>query len=66
MEQVERGDLMSAYHRRLTGENEELRLECARRWSAWEMATSRLLVDRDLIKRASSDEWALQFARIES
>lgn len=29
------------------------------------MATSRLIVDHDLLKRAETDAWALQFARIE-
>ncbi|KAL6076181.1 Proline iminopeptidase, variant 3 [Balamuthia mandrillaris] len=35
--EVERGDLMSAYYRRLTGNNEEEKLACARAWSVWEM-----------------------------
>ena len=63
--QVERDDMMSAYYRRLTGDDESKRLLCARRWSQWEMATSRLFVDENLLKRAESDQWALQFARIE-
>ena len=63
--QVERCDMMSAYHRRLTGTDPEVQLKCAQRWSAWEMATSRLIQDHDLIKRAEKDAWALQFARIE-
>jgi len=29
------------------------------------MATSRLLVDHELLKRVDLDDWALQFARIE-
>jgi len=64
--EVERHDLMSAYHRRLTGDDAAVRLKCAQRWSGWEMATSRLFVDPELIKRAEADEWAIQFARIES
>jgi proline iminopeptidase len=64
--EVERHDLMSAYHRRLTGSDRALQMKCAQRWSAWEMATSRLYVDPELIKRADADEWAVQFARIES
>ncbi|KAK2175393.1 hypothetical protein NP493_732g02011 [Ridgeia piscesae] len=62
---VERDDMMGAYYRRLTGDNEEKRLLCAQRWSQWEMTTSRLFVDQNLLKRAESDQWALQFARIE-
>ena len=57
--------MMGAYYRRLTGDDETTRLLCAQRWSQWEMATSRLFVDENLLKRAESDEWALQFARIE-
>jgi len=57
--------MMGAYYRRLTGDNEEKRLLCAQRWSQWEMTTSRLFVDQNLLKRAESDQWALQFARIE-
>eukprot|EP01087_Luapelamoeba_hula_P017725 TRINITY_DN5613_c0_g2_i1.p1 TRINITY_DN5613_c0_g2~~TRINITY_DN5613_c0_g2_i1.p1 ORF type:complete len:324 (-),score=59.19 TRINITY_DN5613_c0_g2_i1:106-1077(-) len=62
----ERGDLMSAYHRRLTGDDEEVKRKCAIAWSVWEMATSRLYVDPDYIARAADDvEFALAFARIE-
>ncbi|ESN99206.1 hypothetical protein HELRODRAFT_66673 [Helobdella robusta] len=63
---VERADLISAYHRRLTGDDMKAKLECARRWSEWEMATSRLIVDKNLLSRTDSDTWVLQFARIES
>ncbi|KAK3105023.1 hypothetical protein FSP39_015399 [Pinctada imbricata] len=64
--EVERGDIMSAYHRRLTSEDEETRLEAAKAWSTWEMSTSRLVMDEDMLKRTESDIWALSFARIES
>jgi len=58
--------MMSAYHRRLTGSDSATQLEAARCWSRWEMTTSRLIVDKDLLQRVESDTWALQFARIES
>ena len=61
--QVERHDMISAYYRRLTGDDESVRLECARRWSSWEMAMSRLRVDASMLKRAESDVWALHAAR---
>jgi len=63
--EVERGDLMSAYHRRLTGSNYDEKLKCAKAWTTWEMATSRLMVDPEAIKRGEADEFALAFARIE-
>jgi len=33
--EVERGDMMSAYHRRLTGTNEAEKLRCAKAWTTW-------------------------------
>lgn len=41
----ERGDMVKAYYKRLTGENEEERAAAGMAWSVWEMATSRLFVD---------------------
>lgn len=62
----ERGDMMKAYHKRLTGEDEAVRDQCALAWSRWEMATSKLVVDPKYLDRAQNPKWALQFARIES
>ncbi|MFN6994614.1 MAG: prolyl aminopeptidase, partial [Aquincola tertiaricarbonis] len=42
---VERHDLISAYHRRLTSEDPATRLAAARAWSVWEAATSFLHQD---------------------
>ncbi|XP_071147206.1 probable proline iminopeptidase [Mytilus edulis] len=63
--EVERGDLISAYYRRLTGDDKEARLSAAQAWSTWEMTTSRMYVDEELVKKAEKDTWCLQFARIE-
>jgi proline iminopeptidase len=63
---VERGDLMSAYHRRLTSDDAAVRAEAARAWSIWEGSTSRLHVDPDYIARFGEDRFAEAFARIES
>lgn len=63
--EVERFDMISAYYRRLTGDDKEEQLKCAKAWSRWEMATSRLHIDTELLSRVELDEWALQFARIE-
>jgi len=62
---AERGDLMSAYHRRLTSENKELIQTCAKTWTRWEMATSQLFQNEESIKKAESDDFAYAFARIE-
>jgi len=64
---VERFDLMSAYHRRLTGTDPDVKLKCARAWSVWEMTTSKLYVSPDYIKLAAEDDiFSLAFARIEA
>ncbi|KAJ3113710.1 hypothetical protein HDU96_003039 [Phlyctochytrium bullatum] len=61
----ERGNLIEAYYKRLTGESEEVRRACGKAWSKWEMQTSRLQVDDAMLARAENDIWADQFARIE-
>jgi proline iminopeptidase len=63
--EVERGDLMSAYHRRLTSEDPEVRMQAARAWSIWEGSTSKLRPDPGLIEKFSGDRFAEAFARIE-
>ncbi|MFC4727915.1 prolyl aminopeptidase [Coralloluteibacterium thermophilus] len=62
---VERHDLISAYHRRLTSEDEATRLAAARAWSVWEAATSYLHQDPDFMAAHEDPQFALAFARIE-
>ncbi|KAH8201193.1 hypothetical protein TruAng_004661 [Truncatella angustata] len=62
----ERGDMMQAYYKRLTGDNEEEKLKCADNWSRWEVSTSRLIINQEYIAKANDPKWALAFARIES
>jgi proline iminopeptidase len=64
--EVERGDLISAYHRRLTSPDEATRLSAARAWSVWEASTSLLLQDEAFIDGHRDAHFALSFARIES
>ena len=64
--EVERGDLMSAYYRRLTSPDEATRLAAARAWSVWEASTSFLLQDEAFIRGHEDPQFALSFARIES
>jgi proline iminopeptidase len=63
--EAERGDLVAAYHRRLTSPDPGVRLEAARCWSGWEGATSKLVPDSDLIGHMEEDDVALAMARIE-
>ena len=64
--EVERADLISAYHRRLTSASEATRLAAARAWSVWEASTSLLLPDEAFIDGHKDAHFALSFARIES
>ncbi len=63
--EAERGDLLSAYHRRLTSDDAQVRLAAAKLWSGWEGATSKLLPDAAFTGHYEEDEFALAFARIE-
>jgi proline iminopeptidase len=62
----ERGDLLHAYHRRLTHSDPQMQLAAARAWSIWEGATSSLEVSELAIATMGQDEFALAFARIEA
>jgi proline iminopeptidase len=61
----ERDDMVSAYYRRLTGDDPKVRVEAARAWSIWEGSTSRLFFDYKSIEKFADPEFALAFARIE-
>lgn len=63
--EVERGDLMSAYYRRLTSADPQVQLEAARAWSVWEARTSFLYQDPRHIEASAGDQFALAFARVE-
>ena len=64
--QAERGDLIAAYHRRLTSDDEATRLEAARAWSIWEGGTSYLHIDPNYATSHGDPKFALAFARIEN
>jgi len=63
---VERHDLISAFHRRLTSDDAATRLAAARAWSVWEGATSFLHYDPAFTAAHDEAEFALAFARIEN
>jgi proline iminopeptidase len=63
--QAERGDMLSAYHRRLMSDDEAVRLEAAKAWSIWEGSTSKLFIDQRLIDHSSEAHFALALALIE-
>lgn len=62
----ERGDLMHAYRQRLTGTDEQAKLEAARAWSRWEASTVTLAPNENMINGFGNAQFALAFARIEN
>lgn len=63
--EAERDDLLGAYHRRLTGDNEVLRMAAAKAWSIWEGRTASLHLNRAVVDFFSQPHTALSLARIE-
>ena len=63
--EAERGNLMAAYYKRLTGDNEAEKIACAKAWSIWEGTTLSLYSDPERVKRFADGHFALAFARIE-
>lgn len=61
-----RGDFLAAYHKLLTGDNEELKRKAAKAWSIWEGSTSKLYIDDESIERFAGEDFSLAFARIEN
>ena len=66
MAEKDRGDLLHAYHRILTGDDRAAQVAAAKAWSVWEGETIRLLPDAALSATHEDDAFALAFARIEN
>ena len=62
--EAERGNLVKAYHDRLTSEDEDTRLAAAREWSLWEGNVATLLPNDDLLDSFADPAKAVPFARI--
>jgi proline iminopeptidase len=63
---AERGDLLTAYHRRLLDAQPADQLAAARAWSMWEGATSSLWPNPERANQFATPEFALALARIEA
>lgn len=63
--QQERDDLLHAYHRRLSGENDIDRMAAAKAWSVWEGRTASLHPNPAVVSFFSDPHTALSLARIE-
>jgi proline iminopeptidase len=64
--EAERGDMIAAYRKRLTGDDPVARIEAARAWSVWEGETITLLPSQALADTHADDHFALAFARLEN
>jgi proline iminopeptidase len=64
--EAERGAMVAAYRRLLTGDDPTTRIAAARAWSVWEGETVRLLPDPAPSAVHDADDFALAFARIEN
>ena len=62
----ERGDLLEAYHRRLTSPDEAVQLEAAKAWSKWEGVTVTLLPSPETLEDFTEPRKAIAVARIEN
>ena len=61
----ERGDLVNAYYRLLTGDDEVARMAAAKAWSLWEGLASTLLPKAAVTDHFARSKTALSLARIE-
>ena len=62
----ERGDLVAAYQRVLTGNDEAAKLVAAKAWSKWEAVTVTLLPSKDTEEHFTDPAVAIAVARIEN
>lgn len=61
----EREDLVSAFYKRLTSNDEVKRIEAAQAWSMWEGNTSNLVSKKAVLEHFADPHTALSLARIE-
>jgi proline iminopeptidase len=61
----QRHDMLAAYHRLLTGDDEIKRMAAAKAWSVWEGRTATLLPNHAVVDHFADPRVALSMARIE-
>ncbi len=66
IDENQRDDLMSAYHKIFKSDNEEKKLAAAIAWSRWEGSTSSLSYNPDMANSFCNPQFALAFALIEN
>jgi len=63
---AERGELVEAYHRRLTSDDSKVQLAAAKAWSKWEGVTVTLLPSPETLEDFTEAHKAIAVARIEN
>lgn len=63
---AERGHMMTAYRKLLTGTDRAKRIEAAKAWSRWEGETITLLPEPETSDPFAEEDYAVAFARIEN
>lgn len=63
---AERHDMLSAYYKRLTSDNEIARMSAAKAWSIWEGRCSTIDPNTDIVDHFGDPHFALAMARIEA
>lgn len=61
----ERHNMVEAYYKRLTHDDEKIRISAARAWATWEAATSKLFQDQQYLHHFGDTKVAEAFSRIE-
>ncbi|MEN9423902.1 MAG: prolyl aminopeptidase [Pseudomonadota bacterium] len=64
--EVERGDMVTAYYQRLTGDNEIARMQAAKAWSTWEARCANLQQKETVLSHFTDPYTAMSVARIEA
>ena len=62
---AERGDMIAAYHKRLTSPDAAVQMAAARAWSMWEGSALSLIPDPERVRQFGAEDYAIAFARIE-
>lgn len=64
--QDERNDIIAAYYKRLTGDNELAKMAAAKSWALWEAHCATLRPSSDVVNTFSDPHLAVSLARIET
>ena len=63
--EAERGDMIAAYHRRLTDPDPTVHEPAAKAWSRWEVSISKLIHDPEAVERYVNSPAGISMARFE-